>query len=156
MVTGPDDSHGHQLHSENVTELVVRERKGVSLLLLNLKRLITVLMKQLTRAMGVPTAASGDDLWQPISGKLEEQGRKPMNVQVVLKEVEGGMHLSLQDEDGGLLEAAPPTPDELPDEMSGEESSVDGGSGEEEIARLREALIKSEEENVALQADLES
>lgn len=146
MATGPDDSHGLQLYSENVTELVVRERKGVSLLLLNLKRLITVLMKQLTRAMGVPTAASGDDLWQPISGKLEEQGRKPMNAQVVLKEVEGGMHLSLQDEDGGLLEAAPPTPDE----MSGEESSVDGGSGEEEIARLLEALIKSEEENVVL------
>ena len=60
------------------------------------------------------------------------------------------MYLSLQDEDGGFLEAAPAPPDELPDEISGE-GSVDGGSGDEESARLHEALAKSEEENTALQ-----
>ena len=114
-------------------------------------------MKQPVRAMGIPTAASEDDVRQLISSKLEEQGREPMNIQVVLKEVEGGtctymyMYLSLQDEDGGYLEAAPAPPDELPDEISGEKGSVDGGSGDEESARLREALAKSEEGNTALQ-----
>ena len=104
----------------------------------------------------MPTAASENDVRQLISSKLEEQGREPMNIQVILKEVEGGtctymyMYLSLQDEDGGFLEAAPAPPDELPDEISGENGSVDGGSGDEESARLREALAKSEEESTAL------
>ena len=77
----------------------------------------------------MPTAASGDDLRLLISGKLEEQGREPMNIQVELKEVEGGVHLSLQDEDGEFLEA-PPHSEETLGAATGEEGGEEGGSSE--------------------------
>lgn len=80
-----------------------------------------------------------------------------MNVQVhvVLREVEGGIHVSLHDEDGEFLEAALPPDEETPDDGSGEEGGGEGGSGEDETPRLREALAKSQQENVALQAEVE-
>ncbi len=136
----------HKAAIDDVTEMA-RERKGSSLLPLNSKRLTSVLLKQVARAMGVLTAASGDDLRLLLSGKLEEQGREPMNVQVVLKEVEGDVHLSLHDEDGEA-----PLPDkEPPDETSRGGGGAEGESSEDEIATLSEALAKSQEENVALQ-----
>ena len=46
----------------DVTEMTLRERKGSSLLPLNSKHLITVLLKQVARAMSVFMAASADDL----------------------------------------------------------------------------------------------
>ena len=114
-----------------------RKRKVLTLLSFNSKRLTTVLLKQLARAMSVPTAASSDDFRQLISGKLEELGKEPMNVQVVLRDVEGG-----------FLEAEP-IDDDLPEDSPGGGGSEEGESAA--VARLREALMKSEGENAALQ-----
>ena len=79
-----------------------------SILALNSKQLTQGLLKQLARAMELPTAASSDDLRQRIAGKLEGLGRKPMNVQVVLRETARGPNLSMQDKGGTFVEAEPP------------------------------------------------
>lgn len=50
--------------------------------------------------------ASSDDVRQMIEGKLQEIGREPANVQVIVQQESGGsrVHLSLQDAEGVFLE----------------------------------------------------
>ena len=121
---------------------------------LNLKRLTTDLLEQLARAMNVPTAASVDDLRQLISGKLEEMDKEPMNVQVVLKEAGRGTCLRLQNKEGEFLEAEPFN--EEPPEESGDEEGDSEHDESTNIGKLHEALVKSQEENTALQAEVQS
>ena len=54
-------------------------------------------MQQLARELEVPTVASSDDVRQMIEGKLQEIGREPANVHVIVQQESGGsrVHLSL-------------------------------------------------------------
>ena len=69
---------------------------------LNSKRLMTAWLKQLAAGLGIPTT-SGEDLHSMIEGKLAEEDRDPLNILVVLSEVELGTHMSLQDETVSFL-----------------------------------------------------
>ena len=85
----------------------VTEPRG-KVLPLNSKRLKTVQLQRLARALSIPTSASGDELRQLIDGKLEGMEREPRNVQVVISEAEhGAERLSLWDDDGAFLEVDP-------------------------------------------------
>ncbi len=57
---------------------------------LNSKRLSTVLLRQLSRRLGLPVAAAPDEMRVLIEGKLDELGREPGNVQVTLEDVAHG------------------------------------------------------------------
>ena len=67
------------------------------------KRLKLCYMKQLAKALELPTSATGSDLLVMITGKLRESNRDPVNVQVVVTHKEEGKELSLQDMDGVFL-----------------------------------------------------
>ena len=75
---------------------------------LNSRRLTAGLLRQLAGGLGVPASASQGDLLTLIEGKLEEASHDPLHTQVVLREVEGGTHISLQDETGVFEEIDPP------------------------------------------------
>ena len=125
-----------------------------SLLPLNSKRLTQDKLRQLARALELPTAASSDDLRQLIAGKLEGQGRQPMNVQVILRETASGPHLSLQDEDGMFLEAEPPEREGTSDDS--DQESEGGGTGAErnDVGALQEALREADEERKSLRDEV--
>lgn len=75
---------------------------------LNFKWLTTKYIRQLAMALEIPTRPSAADILSMIERKVREDGREPLDVQVVAKEVEGGaVQLQLQDA-GVLLEAHPP------------------------------------------------
>lgn len=112
-----------------------------SILPLNSKRLTQGLLKQLARAMELPTAASSNDLRQMIACKLEGLGRDPMNVQVVLRERARGPHLSMQDEGGTFVEAEPP---------EDQEDDREGEANPNNIEALQKALKEADEERRSL------
>ena len=58
---------------------------------LNSKRLTTVYIHQLAVALEIPTRASAADILRMFEGKIAEDGREPADVQVVVKEGEGGV-----------------------------------------------------------------
>ena len=74
---------------------------------LNSKRLTAVLIRQLARALEIPTTASLEDVRMLIDGKLEEMGHEPMNVQAVLRPGETVTNVALIGSDGQFLEAKP-------------------------------------------------
>lgn len=53
---------------------------------MNSKRLMAAYIKAIARNMELPTNASTDEVRQLIEGKLEEEGREPRNVQVIVQE----------------------------------------------------------------------
>ena len=55
----------------------------------------------------MPTSASTEDLRQLINGKLADEGREPMNIQVVLQKCATATTLILRDVGGAFLEANP-------------------------------------------------
>ena len=52
------------------------------------------MVQQIAKSMGLPTLASLEDTRQMLEGKIGEMEREPRNVQVVLQDVEGGVHIS--------------------------------------------------------------
>ena len=78
-----------------------------------------------------------------IEGKLEEASHDPLHTQVVLREVEGGTHISLQDETGVFEEIDPPELEDPPSSELGSEEEEDGSEVaalRAEIEQLREVL----------------
>ena len=69
---------------------------------LNSKCLTAEQIKQVGRALSIPTDASVDEVRVMIEGKLRERARDPANVQVVV----GTTGLSLWGEDGEFLAVA--------------------------------------------------
>ena len=76
---------------------------------LNSKRLTAPRLRLLAGALGAPSAASPEDLRAIIEGKLTDDGRDPLRIQVVLRTVEQGVHMTLQDEMDVFMEIEPPT-----------------------------------------------
>ena len=93
--TGGEDSWGERETNE-------RSRVGLPIPL-NSKRLTTGQLKRLARALDVPTTAAGDEIRQMIEGKLAEDGREPLNVQVMFSGGTTGAAFVLQDEEGEFL-----------------------------------------------------
>ena len=71
------------------------------------RRVTIQYLKQLAGELGLPEDTSASDVGQLIEGAIQEMGREPRNVQVVLQETETGMAVSLQDEQGVFLTAEP-------------------------------------------------
>ena len=88
----------------------------------------------------MPSSASQGDLLTLIEGKLVEASRDPLRTQVVLQEVEGGTHISLQDETGAFEQIDPPEPEHLASSAS---DSEDEGS---DIAALRAEIEQLQKE----------
>ena len=116
---------------------------------LNSKCLTASLLRQLAAGLGVPSAASLGDLHTMIEGKLSEGGHDPLRTQVVLREVERGTLVCLQDESGVFREIEPPEPDDP-------EDSVHSSLSEEEEEELKPEVVASlRAEIVQLEAELE-
>lgn len=120
---------------------------------LNSKKLTGLLLKQLARGLEIASSSSGDELRQLIEGKLEDGGHDPRNVQVLLQEVENGMEIMLQDDEGMFLMVNSVTEEISSDE---EVSGNDMGDGQttEDVLKLKEALLTAEEEIASLKAQL--
>ena len=90
---------------------------------LNSRRVTAPILRCVAAGLGLPTAASVEELRQMIDGKLLEQGREPRDVQVVIAPAETGTpeRVLLQDSDGILLEE-PLTPAAKEDHVRGRES----------------------------------
>ena len=110
---------------------------------LNSKRLTVSHLRRLASEVGVPTAASADELRQMIDGKLAEDGKDTPNVQVVLPSAEPNSEFYLQDEEGTFLTV----PVEL--ETSDEVELVSGQPIDN--SDLRRELHSLKVENQALQ-----
>ena len=74
---------------------------------LNTRRLTTQRLRQLAGGLGVPSSVSPEDLRALIEGKLTEDGRDPLRMQVVLSMEERCVYMPLQDETGVFLEIKP-------------------------------------------------
>lgn len=108
---------------------------------LNSKRLTASRLKQLAGALGIPRAASSEDLRAMIEGKLTDDGRDPLRIQVVLRTVERGVHMTLQDEMGVFMEIEPPTVDaHPPDGLPGQESDETDSEEPTAVRELREEV----------------
>ena len=125
-------------------------RRGVRTMPLNSRRLTAPLLRQLAGGLGVPTTASRGDLYPMIEGKLTEAGRDPLRTQVVLREVDRGIHLSLQDETGVFSEFEPPQPEDLPPP-----DSSGGEGGEESEPEVPELVVELRAEVAQLKMELE-
>lgn len=104
---------------------------------LNSKRLTAVLLKQLARGLDVPATASPEEVRQLIEGKLAELGRDPRNVQVILRQVDQGTQVGLQDNEGVFLEVAQAPPDRERPAAGTEEGAKDRKEGGPRRARAR-------------------
>ena len=69
---------------------------------LNSKHLMAEHLKRLVATLDLPTTAASKEVRQMVEGKLTEQGREPLNVQVVLGTTSHDV-LHLQDVDGVFL-----------------------------------------------------
>ena len=122
---------------------------------LNSKRLTAAYLRRLAGALEIPTSASSEELRQLIAGKLEEMEREPMNVQVGLRKTDRGVHLTLRDVDGIILEVDPSPPEagtEREHATSEEEEEESNPPTEEGVDSLREALRQAKEESEAYQS----
>jgi hypothetical protein len=117
---------------------------------LNSRRLTVSLLRQLAAGLGVPSTASQGDLRPMIEGKLSDDGHNPLRTQVVLREVELGTLVCLQDEAGVFREIEPPEPDDPEDSLHSSLSEEDEDESEPEIvASLRAEILQ-------LKAELEA
>ena len=71
---------------------------------LNSKNVNVVLLKQLTKGLGVSETDLPDELRQSIKEKLSEMGHEPRTIQVHLEETTHGMRIAQQDTDGIFLD----------------------------------------------------
>ena len=139
---------------EPVVEVLPRGRT----LPLKSKRLTGSMVQQIAKSMGLPTSASLEDTRQILEGKIGEMEREPRNVQVVLQDVEGGMHITLQDADGIFLEIEPEKIDEELTDPGTEMSQEEDGEREEggETETLHQELAEANEHIEELNAEVRS
>ena len=153
-----------------------RTRATRTVLPLSSRRLTSPNLKALA-TMGIPTAASVDDLRLMIGGKLQEMDKEQQNVEVVLEESAGSeQKMTLRDEGGVFLEVhceptrvdqGRSTPDStgIPDE---ERNNVDDQDQEKEhlsqvllecrteLETAREALNQEQLKSRDLERELEA
>ena len=148
---GPPETHvvdgpSHGVRVEATSEATPRATKPLPL---NSKRLKVLHVKQIAASMTLPTTGSSDELRQMIEGRLEDMGKDPRHVQVLVPEA-GGAHLQLQDADGVFLDVAPE------EEEHGGEITRTGseGSEEDEVAQLQSALREAQNLNKTLQDEV--
>ena len=116
---------------------------------LNSKRLKAGHLRRLAAALGVPTAASADELRQMIDGKLTEEGKEVRNVQVVLGGADPTSEFALEDEEGRFLIV------HATEEENRSETPNLSGDGEEQDANiLKRELDTLAEENQSLKAEV--
>ena len=85
-----------------------------------------------------------------VEGKLTGADRDPLRTQVVLREVDCGTHISLQDETGVFSEFEPPQPEDLPPP-----DSSGGEGGEESEPEVPELVVELRAEVTQLKMELE-
>lgn len=131
-------------------------------LLLNSKCLTSVYVYTIARAMELPTKGSVAETRQMIEGKLDNIGREPMNIQVIIHDDHDGTEfVSLVDTSGSFLG---PGPVLYPcDEVNGSgREETRGESNEEEsvhegsVPYLEEALASCRKCNEELEAKVSS
>ena len=125
---------------------------------LNSKRLTTNYLRRLATEVGVPTTASGDELWQMIDGKLSENGHDAPNVQVVLPSTDPSCEFSLEDEEGRFLTVPAAVPERDGSNSSGdseEEREQDDTHSGHELDDLRVENQSLKDELTNLQQKLE-
>ena len=140
--------------AQHETEVVAAGRRCGRSLPLNSRRLTGALLKQLADGMGLPISGSLDSVRQLIDGKLEELGRDPRNVQVILQEHGSqGTHISLQDEEGVFLRVEP----KRSAEREGERTSWESGESieREGVGEEAELIRALQSEVAALKAELQ-
>ena len=134
---------------------------------LNSRRLKTTHLRQIRKALDLPTLASVDKIHGLIEGKLAESGRQPMNVQVTIGD---DSSLTLSYEDGAFLsvkaperEHKSPSPrdvDDLPDDSTLEtqlrlaESNL--SQCEEKLKEAQDHIKAQEAEITLLRGQLDS
>ena len=124
---------------------------------LNSKRLKAVHVRQIARAMGVPTEAATDEIRQMIEGKLAESEREPRNVQVVvIGESSEEASLALCDENGEFLQAEPEEQDDGPPALIPGSDPEEEEEERDEIEYLRAALQAATTENESLKSQVNS
>ena len=73
---------------------------------LNSRRLTGAYLRFVAKAIDLPTSGSVDETRTMISGKLEQMGRDPRNVQIVVRRYPSGQEsLLLVDMDGAFIDA---------------------------------------------------
>ena len=107
-------------------------------------------LRRLAKELGVPTAASTDELRQMIDGKLAEEGKETRNVQVVLEGADPTAEFSLVDAEGRFLVV----PAEEATHGGTSDLSEHGEEGEQEVDTLRRELEALAEENQALKVEV--
>ena len=126
-------------------------------LLLNSKRLTGPMVQQIAKSMGLPTSASLEDTRQMLEGKIGEMERELCNVQVVLQDVEEGVHITLRDADGFFLEIEPEKVDEEPMDPGNEMSQDEDGECEGgKTKALHQALAEANQHIEELNAEVRS
>ena len=103
----------------------------------NSERLTLRLLQAMAMELGLPTNATKEDLRQMIDGQLNERGKDPLNVQVLLCQEEGEVRsLTLSDEEGDFLRVdvfprvLETSVKSEPSDLDGERSSLEEESGD--------------------------
>ena len=128
---------------------------------LNSKRLTSNYLRRLAAQLELPTSASVDDLRQMVDGKLTDEGRDVMNVQVILQGTDSRCEFTLEDEDGQFLTVPAAEQDEhdaeLPSELGEHGQSEDENEDQQrgEVEGLQEENQSLRDEVSALQQKLE-
>ena len=153
---------GHEAMAKGAREHVGMARVTPRPLPLNSKRLTSVYVQTIARALELPTKGSVAETRQLIEGKLTHDDREPWNVQVVLQECEDGRELvSLIDANGCFLGPEtvldPREQASVGDRVeSPEKDREDGTTDPGIVARLEEALAESRARNEELEAKVSS
>lgn len=122
----------HVASAEVVRKLSLPAR-GARPLPLNSKRLISVYLHSIARAMELPTGGSVAETRQMIEGKLGGEGREPTNVQVLVQtDGDGAEFVSLTDISGVFLGPEPVRPSR--GEASGGNETMTQGKSEGDSA----------------------
>ena len=123
-----------------------RGARAVRPLPLNSKRLNAVYLSAIARAMEIPTKGSVAETRQMVEGKLENQGREPTNVQVVIEEDEDGVEcVSLTDVSGVFLG---------PEAIHNARGSEDGESGSQTQEEQEESEAEDRSDTLHLEREL--
>ena len=118
----------------------------------NSRRVTVAQLKKLGRALGVPTAASGEEVRQMIETKLEEQGREPRDVQVVLWGTGAVADVGLCDAEGTFLQAGAEVNQEIEEPECGQGECPDIDESDTLRDELEEASRRIRDLNIAVRA----
>ena len=102
---------------------------------LNSKRLTSQYVMSIAKAMDLPTKGSVEATKLIIEGKLTEMSREPLNVQVVVKETDGGkVMILLRDSQGVFVEVDCSLPEEGGAKIDDDNAIGDDPGGGEDLS----------------------